>query len=158
MNDVGRGRSLPVARLVGVLAVVIAAALVLVLLQRDGDEGGAEVAAVPSASAPEPAAGKPVPDATEPTVRPYATGLSGRVHRPGPRPTDKATVEPGYDGCDHGYGAPGQCVPWDFPSSVRGAAAKCAWLEGAGFEPGLSVRGADRHRLDPDRDGLACES
>jgi hypothetical protein len=51
-----------------------------------------------------------------------------------------------------GYGT--RCVPWAFPPGVTG---KCAWLAERGFAP-LTVTGADRHRLDPDDTGMACDS
>ena len=35
------------------------------------------------------------------------------------------------DGCDHDYGSPNQCVPWQIPGST--GAARCAWLESMGF-------------------------
>jgi hypothetical protein len=58
------------------------------------------------------------------------------------------------DGCDHGYGERTQCIPWTFPP---GTTDKCAWLKAHGFEA-VKVLGTDRHHLDPDGDGLACES
>ncbi|GAB3671452.1 hypothetical protein GCM10027589_40520 [Actinocorallia lasiicapitis] len=154
------------------MAVVAAVAVALLLVLRGGG-GDAVAAPVPSPTgsvtgtvppAPgEAGSGIDLPETTiapetdEPVVREYADELSGRVHTPGAAPTVRTTVEPGYDGCDHGYGSPGQCVPWDFPSAVRTPAGKCAWLKGAGFAGPLAVRGADRHGLDPDRNGLACE-
>jgi hypothetical protein len=58
------------------------------------------------------------------------------------------------DGCDHGYGEPTQCIPWTFPP---GTTDKCVWLTAHGFGA-VRVLGTDRHHLDPDGDGLACDS
>lgn len=69
-----------------------------------------------------------------------------------PVPAGPVEVPVNVDGCDHGYGSRGQCVPWEFPV---GTADGCAWLAGHGFGP-LAVRGPDRHRLDRDGDGTAC--
>lgn len=59
----------------------------------------------------------------------------------------------GFDGCDHAYGRIGQCVPWTFPKMPR--ADRCAWLLDRGYGR-LEVHGRDRHRLDRDKDGIAC--
>lgn len=56
------------------------------------------------------------------------------------------------DGCDHAYGEPHQCVPWNFPPDVTD---KCAYLLERGFGR-LAVHGGDRHGLDPDHNGVAC--
>ncbi|MET9643087.1 galactose oxidase early set domain-containing protein [Streptomyces syringium] len=64
------------------------------------------------------------------------------------------TVPEGYDGCDHAYGDVGQCVPWTFPRTETGG--RCDWLRERGFGP-LRVHGRDRHRLDTDRSGVACD-
>ncbi|MFE2755631.1 hypothetical protein ACFXGA_26875 [Actinosynnema sp. NPDC059335] len=55
--------------------------------------------------------------------------------------------------CDPAYVTEGPCVPWRFPRGVR---ELCDWLRdhGAGR---IEVVGRDRHHLDLDRDGLACE-
>jgi hypothetical protein len=62
-------------------------------------------------------------------------------------------VAEGYDGCDHTYGEISQCVPWTFPAMAR--SERCDWLSEHGFGP-LTVHGRDRHKLDTNRDGVAC--
>jgi hypothetical protein len=59
------------------------------------------------------------------------------------------------DGCDHDYGAPGQCVPWHIPASSPQAA--CAWLKANGFGP-LVVVGVNRQNLPENSAGYACPS
>jgi hypothetical protein len=57
------------------------------------------------------------------------------------------------DGCDHDYGAPGQCVPWQIPASSPQAA--CAWLKANGFGP-LKVYGTNRQHLPENSAGFVC--
>ena len=57
------------------------------------------------------------------------------------------------DGCDHDYGAPGQCVPWQIPASSPQAA--CAWLRANGFGP-LKVYGTNRQHLPENSAGYVC--
>jgi hypothetical protein len=57
------------------------------------------------------------------------------------------------DGCDHDYGAPGQCVPWQIPASSPQAA--CAWLKANGFGP-LKVYGTNRQHLPENAEGYVC--
>jgi hypothetical protein len=57
------------------------------------------------------------------------------------------------DGCDHNYGAPGQCVPWQIPASSPQAA--CAWLKANGFGP-LKVYGTNRQNLPENAEGYVC--
>ncbi|KWX00186.1 hypothetical protein TH66_14935 [Carbonactinospora thermoautotrophica] len=86
-----------------------------------------------------------------PHIQPFAQRLTGQRKHPAPKRT-RVSLPPGYDGCDRAYGEPGQCVPWRFPTGV---ADRCAWLRAHGFDP-LPVHGRDRHRLDTNRDGIAC--
>jgi hypothetical protein len=92
----------------------------------------------------------------EARVQAYATDLepspatSGHDHR-----HHKGTKMPqGYDGCDHSYGTISQCVPWKFPAMPQ--AERCTWLKDKGYGTKLAVHGRDRHRLDRNRDGIAC--
>jgi hypothetical protein len=71
--------------------------------------------------------------------------------RPLPSPVRPLPVNPRLDGCDHNY-AGAACVPVTFP---RGVTDRCGWLRQHGIGP-LTVRGVDRQRLDPSRDGVAC--
>ena len=57
------------------------------------------------------------------------------------------------DGCDHDYGSPGQCVPWQIPASSPQAA--CAWLKANGFGP-LKVYGTNRQNLPENSAGYVC--
>ena len=68
----------------------------------------------------------------------------------------KAAVKepPNLDGCDHDYGAAGQCVPWQIPAATPAAA--CAWLRSMGFGP-LQVVGVNRQNL-PEINGYVCVS
>ncbi|RLV04451.1 galactose oxidase [Streptomyces griseocarneus] len=93
-------------------------------------------------------------------VQSFATALAAAPHPPAHPQHDKAaekpgvTVPQGYDGCDHAYGEAGQCVPWTFPRTKAGG--RCAWLREHGFGR-LTVHGPDRHGLDPDGNGIACD-
>jgi hypothetical protein len=57
------------------------------------------------------------------------------------------------DGCDHDYGQPGVCVPWEIPAPNPEAA--CAWLKAHGFGP-LKVYGTNRQHLPENADGYVC--
>jgi hypothetical protein len=57
------------------------------------------------------------------------------------------------DGCDHDYGPPNECVPWQIPGST--SAAKCAWLKSMGFGA-LKVYGTNRQDLAEDAQGYVC--
>lgn len=57
------------------------------------------------------------------------------------------------DGCDLSYSTDGICVPWRFP---RGVWRYCDWLREQGVTR-IEVRDRDRHHLDLDHDGTACE-
>jgi hypothetical protein len=57
------------------------------------------------------------------------------------------------DGCDHDYGTPNQCVPWQIPASSPQAA--CAWLRANGFGP-LKVYGTNRQNLPENAEGYVC--
>ncbi|MET0424668.1 MAG: hypothetical protein ABW046_12380 [Actinoplanes sp.] len=109
--------------------------------------------APPAPHRPPPASSR-VPERTA-TPAPFVATFQTGTTRPLPArrsPTATLAVPANVDGCDRGYGTPTQCVPWKFPPGVTG---KCAWLAANGFTR-LTVTGPDRHRLDPDQDGLAC--
>ena len=57
------------------------------------------------------------------------------------------------DGCDHNYGTPGQCIPWQIQASSPQAA--CAWLKANGFGP-LQVVGVNRQHLPENSAGYVC--
>ena len=57
------------------------------------------------------------------------------------------------DGCDHDYGTPNQCVPWQIPGST--GAARCAWLESMGFGA-IKVYGTNRQDLPENAQGYVC--
>lgn len=83
--------------------------------------------------------------ARTPTTRPLA---------PAPSPTTRVRTDPHLDGCDRDYGTPIQCLPWTFPPGVTD---RCAWLRERGLAP-IRVVGVDRHGLDTDHNGQACDS
>jgi hypothetical protein len=57
------------------------------------------------------------------------------------------------DGCDHDYGTPNQCVPWQIPGST--GAARCAWLESMGFGA-VKLYGTNRQDLPEYAQGFVC--
>jgi hypothetical protein len=59
------------------------------------------------------------------------------------------------DGCDHDYGPPNDCVPWQIPGSST--AAQCAWLKSMGFGA-LKVYGTNRQHLPENAQGYICAS
>jgi hypothetical protein len=113
-----------------------------------------------SPASPSPAASaKPNPPpvraaAAEPFVQTFADQPGVRPLPAVPSPTARLSQPANIDGCDHSYGERTQCVPWTFPP---GTADKCAWLKAHGFGA-VKVLGKDRHHLDPDGDGVACDS
>ncbi|MBU2665248.1 hypothetical protein KOI35_17225 [Actinoplanes bogorensis] len=123
-------------------------------------DGVAEAATTVTPSARSVASSRAVPATTRPTNVP-APFVQNFAAQPGvkplparPSPTATVSIAPNIDGCDHGYGTRTQCVPWTFPAS---ATDKCAWLAAQGFTK-LTVHGKDRHQLDPDRNGIACDA
>jgi hypothetical protein len=91
--------------------------------------------------------------AAEPFVQTFADQPGVRPLPKLPSPTATLHQPVNIDGCDHGYGERTQCVPWTFPP---GTTDKCAWLAAHGFDA-VPVVGKDRHHLDPDGDGIACD-
>lgn len=121
---------------------------------------GSGPSAAPRASGRTPAAGASAAApgrgaaAAEPFTVDFAQQPGVKPHKPLPSPTGELEVPANVDGCDHGYGSTGQCIPWSFPP---GTDDKCAWLAERDYGT-LAVRGADRHELDPDGNGVACDS
>ncbi|MEJ2857224.1 MULTISPECIES: hypothetical protein [unclassified Saccharothrix] len=72
---------------------------------------------------------------------------------PPPTPVPTSKQKPNRNNCDSGYLTDGVCVPWFFPLDPREA---CEWLHEQGLTR-IEVLGRDRHHLDLDLDGLACE-
>lgn len=103
-----------------------------------------------------PAAGAPGdrPQRPAPYVQPWAHRLPPAKPKIDKRPKQKP-VPANVDGCDHAYGVSGQCVPWDLPRLPAGQTV-CGFLKELGLDR-VKVHGRDRHRLDRDRDGIACD-
>ncbi|WP_367134459.1 excalibur calcium-binding domain-containing protein [Saccharothrix sp. HUAS TT1] len=75
---------------------------------------------------------------------------------PPPSSTAESTTSsppPRDENCDPSYATSGPCVPRRFP---RGVWRLCDWLHDQGTTR-IEVVGRDRHHLDRDRDGIACE-
>jgi hypothetical protein len=155
----------------GIVAVAVAALVVVVFTLGDGDgkaksksKGNAvQVAAPLEGTDPPTDENATVPPESapseEPTVRPYATALTGREYKVDPTRTQPAKnqLPPYATGCDYDYGKPPQCVPWTFPPEVETVQDRCDWLKDQGFKT-ITVRGKDRHGLDADKNGIACDN
>jgi hypothetical protein len=103
----------------------------------------ATLAVSPSAASATPA----------PYVMNFGDGTPGKT-RVVKNKSDAPIKEPvNIDGCDHNYGTPGQCVPWQIPASSPQAA--CAWLKANGFGP-LKVYGTNRQSLPENSAGYVC--
>jgi hypothetical protein len=98
--------------------------------------------------------GRPGPHGTPaPFTQTFAAQPGVTRQKPRRSPTTPVRVAPTVDGCDHNYGARGQCIPVTYP---EGTTSRCAWLHDHGFDA-VKVVGADRQKLDPDKNGVACE-
>ena len=75
---------------------------------------------------------------------------TGAVVKPAP-----VKIALNEDGCDHDYGTPNECVPWQIPGST--SAAQCAWLKSMGFGA-LKVYGTNRQDLPENAQGYVCAS
>ena len=85
---------------------------------------------------------------------PYFGGVPAGKTRVVKNKSDAPIKEPvNIDGCDHNYGMPGQCVPWQIPASSPQAA--CAWLKANGFGV-LKVYGTNRQNLPENSAGYVC--
>jgi len=97
------------------------------------------------------------PSQSSATPAPYVPSFGGSVPAGRTRVLKNRDVpikEPvNIDGCDHDYGSPGQCVPWQIPASSPQAA--CAWLKANGFGP-LKVYGTNRQNLPENSAGYVC--
>jgi hypothetical protein len=149
---------------------VVGALIVGVFLFRGGDAGSGEakgspspVAAVLEDTRPPADDNATVPPVSapseEPTVKPYATALTGREYKVDPTRTQPAKnqLPPYATGCDYDYGKAPQCIPWNFPPEVETVQDKCDWLTDQGFKA-IAVRGKDRHGLDANKNGIACDN
>ncbi|MCE6995796.1 excalibur calcium-binding domain-containing protein [Saccharothrix sp. S26] len=98
---------------------------------------------------PEP---RPVPPITTTTT--VAVTTTSEPPAPPSAPESSTSTTPSWgENCDHSYVTEGPCVPWRFPRGVR---RFCEWLREQGTTR-IEVVGWDRHYLDRDRDGIACE-
>ena len=97
------------------------------------------------------------PSAASASPAPYVPSFGGSVAgktRIVKNKRDIPIKEPvNIDGCDHDYGTPGQCIPWQIPASSPQAA--CAWLQANGFGP-LQVVGVNRQHLPENSAGYVC--
>ncbi|NJC72539.1 hypothetical protein HC031_22875 [Planosporangium thailandense] len=94
----------------------------------------------------------PQPPVPAPYVHPFADQSDVPTEAAAPSAGVVYSEAAEVDGCDHNYGVPGQCVPWNFPPGVTD---RCAWLVEHGLGA-VTVSGRDRQRLDTNRDGVAC--
>jgi hypothetical protein len=86
--------------------------------------------------------------APTPHIQLYATALQGEVHTPLPTPEVYSHGD-NLGGCDLNYGTGRECLPYNFPPSVKDTvAAKCLWLKKQGFPPMVVAR-TDRQGLAP---------
>ncbi|MEU4619703.1 hypothetical protein AB0G04_06960 [Actinoplanes sp. NPDC023801] len=96
--------------------------------------------------------------ARQATPAPFVQTFAGQPgiprQKPKRKPTAPVKVPPAVDGCDRNYGTIATCVPVRFPAGVTD---KCVWLREHGFED-LKVVGQDRQKLDPERNGIACDA
>lgn len=96
----------------------------------------------------------------------HAHDFAGELGKSAKKPAKKRTstpVSPQVSGCDRHYGSGAVCVPTVFPSTVKATKhksvtrARCDWLAANGYGA-LKVNGKDDPlRLDPDRNGRACD-
>jgi hypothetical protein len=89
--------------------------------------------------------------APAPLVMNFDSGMSGTQVKSG-KPADSIPAK-WSDGCDHDYGQPGVCVPWQIPAP--NPAAACAWLKANGFLP-IKVYGINRQDLPENAEGYVC--
>jgi hypothetical protein len=94
---------------------------------------------------------RPAPPVT--TVTTVAVTTSEQPPPAGTTVSTTSTRPTWGDNCDYSYVTDGACVPWRFP---RGVSRPCEWLYEQGIRR-IEVVGWDRHFLDRDRDGIACE-
>ncbi|RKT57980.1 hypothetical protein [Saccharothrix australiensis] len=110
-------------------------------------------------AAPPPRLEVPVATTAEPTATTTTTVETPPATTTAPPSTPPSRQRPHRPHrCDNAYVTDGVCVPWLFPPGLfpPGLGRACEWLRDQGVTR-IEVRGHDRHRLDRDRDGLACE-
>ncbi|MEV6207908.1 hypothetical protein [Kitasatospora sp. NPDC051914] len=118
----------------------------------------APTASTPAAPAPVAAARQ---DAPQPSPAPHVQDFAHGLGNSKKLPTSAGPAQvPDADGCDHGYGTEGQCVPLVFPPGVGDTAKdRCQWLKDHGFKE-LKVhdkaKGKDQLKLDKNKDNIAC--
>ncbi|MFD1152296.1 excalibur calcium-binding domain-containing protein [Saccharothrix hoggarensis] len=102
----------------------------------------------------------PAPRPAPPPVATSTTVTEPPPPPPPPPPETSSTVESttpsstvADENCDPSYVTDGVCVPRHFPTGVW---LKCEWMHEQGVSR-IEVVGRDRHYLDRDRDGIACE-
>lgn len=101
-----------------------------------------------------PPAQRPVPPITTTTTVAVTTTSEPPPTSSAPVSSTATTSPSSWDeDCDRSYLTEGPCVPWRFPRGVR---RLCDWLHEQGTTR-IEVVGWDRHYLDRDRDGIACE-
>jgi hypothetical protein len=144
-------------------AVVVGALAYGVLLLGDGGSGpaGPQRTVVAEAAPSALPTAEPVPPerspSEKPTVKPYASKLSGPTIAPNPARAESPVPVPAHaDGCDHRYGTINDCVPWNFPPEYQTYERKCAYLANHDYQ-GVAVRPPDRHKIDPNKNGVACD-
>jgi len=137
------------------VAAVIAAAAA-------GTTLGLAQASPTAAPAPAPAAQQASAQETPaPHILDFAHGLQNSPKKL-PASATPVPQAPEVDGCDHGYGEAGQCVPVAFPPGVGSSTQeRCDWLKAHGFkELKVHDRAAaadkDKLKLDKNMDGVAC--
>ncbi|MFJ6670844.1 excalibur calcium-binding domain-containing protein [Actinosynnema sp. NPDC091369] len=99
----------------------------------------------------------PEPRPTPPVTTTTEVAVTTTTSEPPPStsaPATSTSTSPSWgEDCDRSYLTEGPCVPWRFPRGVR---RLCDWLHEQGTTR-IEVVGWDRHYLDRDGDGIACE-
>lgn len=98
-----------------------------------------------------------------PHILDFAKGLKNPPKKL-PAAATPVPVPVDVDGCDHGYGTAGQCVPVVFPPGVGDSTKeRCDWLKDHGFKElkvhdKVKAADKDKLKLDKNKDGIACGS
>jgi hypothetical protein len=107
-------------------------------------------AASPATPAPPPGS----PSTPEPhIITTFADQLQGGRTPVTGRGLQPVPVRPDIDGCNRDYGTAAQCIPKALPG---GQGDICSYLAKRGIK-GVKVRGADRSRIDRNRNGVVCD-
>jgi hypothetical protein len=83
----------------------------------------------------------------------FASELAGRRLPVPQKPVRSVPVRADVDGCNRDYGDAGQCIPNRLPP---GQTDLCLYLAEHGMKNAKS-RGADRSRIDLNRNGVVCD-